>query len=239
MYLTVQRVVSYSAERGINGALYQHGTDRNDNMWDNPDLEDIVSRNLGTQVVFRNDIKPGGNAVECFLDVVFPDDFSEEELIAVLKSFREQIQSSRTTKTLGNVAIDFAVMLGESANVSQNFDQLREVGMSLFRNRDRQISQLPQPIEITATKDETAWHFELCGKSKQRFQAEFGTEQNVARINVPYEVEREFRKTYGELYPFVIEWVTNKSRDDLVRLGGVKIVYGGQKVWEWIPEHAY
>ena len=76
MYLTVQRVASSRAERGINGALYSHNANRDDPMWSAPDIQHITSTNLGNQIARRTDIKPGGNAVECFLDIIFPDDFT-------------------------------------------------------------------------------------------------------------------------------------------------------------------
>jgi len=238
MYLTVHRVVSRHAERGINGALYRHHADRWDPMWIDPDLEDITSKNLGSQVLFRKDVKPGGNAVECFLDVAFPDDFSEEELRTALENFRKLIRHLRTKHTLGKVAINFAVTIGEGAKLRENFDQLYDAAIQLFRDRDHRVSPLPPPLEIIAESDETGWSFELSKESKKRFQAEFGSGECVARLNVSHQVAREFKNIYGELYPFVIEWVTNKSKTDLSRLGGANIIYNGQVVWKWIPEQS-
>ena len=234
MYLTVHRVVSRQAERGINGALYKHGTDRRDPAWNSPDLEDITSRNLGTQIMYRTDIKPGGNAVECFLDIVFPDDFSELELKTSLSKFRKSIHSARTTLTLGVVAIDFAVNLGESNHIHENFDQLYNAAIELFRNLQ---NTLP-PLEIIETQDEEYRYFELSAASKRRLRKEFGSDVSTDCVKLPHSVTSEFKKLYGELYPFVLEWVTDKPRADLSRLGGIRVLRDGQSVWKWIPYNA-
>ena len=236
MYLTVHRVISRQAERGINGALYKHGTDRRDPTWNPPDLDDITSGNLGTQIMCRIDIKPGGNAVECFLDVVFPDDFSELELETVLAKFRKSIHSARTRLTLGLVAIDFAVNLGESNHIHENFDQLYNAAIELFLNRNLQ-NTLP-PLEIIETQDEEYRYFELNSESKRRLRKEFGSDVSTDCVKLPHSVTSDFKKLYGELYPFVSEWITDKSRADLSRLGGIRVLHNGQSVWEWIPYNA-
>ncbi len=233
MYLTVHRVVSHQAERGINGALYKHGTDRRNPAWNPPDLEDITSRNLGTQIMYRADIKPGGNAVECFLDIVFPDDFSELELETALSKFRESIRSLRTKLTFGLVAIDFAVNQGERTKIRENFDQLYNAAIELFRNRNLQNTL--SPLEIIETQDEEYRYFELNSKSKRRLRKEFGPDVSTDRVKLPHSVTSDFKKLYGELYPFVSEWITDKSRADLSRLGGIRVLHNGQSVWEWIP----
>ncbi len=232
MYLTVHRVVR-QAERGINGALYKHGTDRRDPTWNPPDLEDITSRNLGTQIMYRADIKPGGNAVECFLDIVFPDDFSELELETALSKFRESIRSLRTKLTLGWISIDFAVNQGERTKIRENFDQLYNAAIELFRNRNLQ-NTLP-PLEIIETQDKEYRYFELNSKSKRRLRTEFGPDVSTDCVKVPHSVTSDFKKLYGELYPFVSEWITDKPRANLSRLGGIRVLYNGQSVWEWIP----
>ena len=235
MYLTVHRVVSRQAERGINGALYKHGTDRQDPAWNPPDLEDITSRNLGTQIMYRTDIKPGGNAVECFLDIVFPDDFSELELETALSKFRESIHSLRTRLTFGWVAIDLAMNQGERTKIHENFDQLYNAAIELFRNFNRQNIPIPPPLEIIEIQDKEYRYFELSAASKRRLRAEFGSDASTDCVKVPHPVTDEFKKLYGNLYPFVFEWVTDKSRADLSRFGGIRVLHNGQSVWEWIP----
>ena len=233
MYLTVQRVASPSAERGINGALYSHGANRDDSMWSAPNIQQIVATNLGRQVAHRTDIRPGGNAVECFLDIAFPDDFSEDELRRVLTSVRNRIGASRADFVDGLAAVSFSQNLGEGAHTLQNYDELSRAAVQLFRSGTSLAVESASPLDIVAAVDESGWHFDLTDASKARVRS--GDDMSPAPVNVPLDVADDFRRIYGDLYPFVVEWVTNRSRDDLARLGGVRILQNGSILWEWPP----
>ena len=109
--------------------------------------------------------------------------------------------------------------------------------MDLFQNRNlKDTSNLP-PLEIIETVDEEFRYFELIEQSKQRLRAEFGSGARADRVRVPYHVDSEFRNLYGDVYPFVFEWATAKSRLDLSKLGGIRILQNGKPVWEWIPQN--
>ena len=235
MYLTVHRVVSPNSERGINGAVYRHDTDRQDPIWISPDLEDISSNNLGTQIKCRTDINPGENAVECFLDIAFPDDFSVCEVTDALSRFRQSIHSISTKRTFDMVAIEFVVNPGSREKSRDNFDQLSTAAIDLFRNRNRQRPPAIPPLEIVETADDECRCFELNQESKRRLRGEFGSSVRTDRVRVPFHVDTEFRRLYGDVYPFVLEWTTAKSRSDLAKLGGIRISRNGKPVWEWIP----
>jgi hypothetical protein len=232
MYLTVQRVASINGERGINGALYVHRANRDDPMWSEPDIQQIASSNVGTQVARRTDIAPGGNSVECFLDIAFPDDYTEAELRTALARVRDRIASSRIELVQGPVAIAFSQNLGEGARALKNYDQLCRAAFQLFRAQANQVVESELPLDIVAAIDETGWHFELTDASKARIQSIAGQE-SLARVNVPLDVAEDFRQMYGELYPFVPEWVTGSSRDELAQVGGVRILRNGTVVWQW------
>ena len=238
MYLTVHRVVSNQAERGINGAIYRHYIDRRDPIWISPNLEEISSNNLGTQIKCRTDIKPGANTVECFLDIAFPDDFSKKELKSALSRFRNSICSTRTKTTLGSVAIDFAVSLDGQGKIHENFDQLSEAAIDLFQNRNQLQAPPGPPLEIIETGNSEYRFFELSEESKRRLRTTFGSVARIDRVRVPFHVDREFQILYGDVYPFVLEWATAKSRSELSKFGGVIILRNGESVWEWIPHSA-
>lgn len=230
MYLTVQRVASREGARGINGALYEHGKDRRDPMWRAPDVQEIATSNLGNQVARRTDVRPGGNSVECFLDIIFPDDVSEVELRTALSRLRREIVGSRVSATDGLVSIVFSQNLGEGARAQANYDQLFRAAIRLFRGRNEH--ETDDPLEILATIDESGWHFSLTDRSRRRLEAR-NDPPAFARVNVPLDVADDFRRMYGELYPFVMEWVTALSRADLAVMGGVRIFHDNTVVWEW------
>jgi len=232
MYLTVQRVASARGERGINGALYAHHANRDAPMWRAPDIRELERSSRGTQVARRTDVKPGGNSVECFLDIAFPDDLSEPELRSLLAGVRSQLVSSRLDVSTAPVAISFSQNLGEGVRAIDNFDQLQRAAIQLLRTYVSGVQKPATPVDIIATTDDAGWHFELSGPSKVRIQSE-RAKQELVRVNVPYEVTKELRETYGELHLFVAEWVTHLSRDELDHLGGVRILHEGACVWQW------
>lgn len=93
-------------------------------------------------------------------------------------------------------------------------------------------SEVTPPLDIIATTDEHGWHFALSPESKARLDSVLKEEGSVS-VTVPFDVADDFRRLYGELYPFVVEWVTHSSKDELARLGGVRVLHGNDCVWKW------
>lgn len=228
MYLTVQRVYAPHRGRGINGALHLHGVTRTDPSWSPPNLREIVLHNLGRRVAARVDLSPGGNAVETFLDIVGPDDVTVEELRVALAEFLEGIGSNRESGRHGVMAIEFSANIGMDPVAA--FEELSAAALGLFQ-APRTV-QSPSPLVIQMFHDDAGWHYRLEQEDARRLVSAFSDAQ-VAQVNIPYDVADEFRQTFGELHPHVAEWVTSKPRSALFSLGGVRIVEGGQTVWEW------
>ena len=124
--------------------------------------------------------------------------------------------------------------MGEGARTLDNYDHLVRAAFQLFRSQAIRDSLPSVPLDIIAAADESGWHFELSNESKARIPND-PESRPIARVDVPLDVADDFRRMYGELYPFVVEWVTNISRDELTRLGGVRIVHKGVAVWKWPP----
>jgi hypothetical protein len=233
MYLTVQRVRSARGETGINGALYMHGATREHGLWHPPDLPRITSDNLGEQVTARIDVTPGGNAVSSFLDVVGPDDTTQDELSRCLEQYRVELTSARQLTVYGTVAIEFFATLGERDRLVQEFVELRDVALDLFTRRRPSPWLRQEPLTVLVTADDDRWAFALDQMSKARILDRFGAATPVARVTVPITVADAFMSTYGPMYPFAAEWVTSRSRQELLELGGVRFVNGDTIVWEW------
>lgn len=132
---------------------------------------------------------------------------------------RSQLTSARLDVTTGPVAISFSQNLGQGVRAIDHFDQLQRAAIQLLRAYVNGIQKPATPIDVIATTDDAGWYFELSEPSKVRIQSELAN-QELARVNVPFEVAEELRETYGELHLFVAEWVTHLSRDELDRLGG-------------------
>lgn len=233
MYLTVQKVYAPHRGVGINGALYMHDATGRDPGWNPPDLRLVVEGNLGRQVAARVDISPGGNAVHAFLDIVAPDDVDIVKLREALTTFGHDLRHSRQQETYGSIVVEFSVNLADRQR-QESFQELSSAAVDLLQ-KPRSVALGP-PLVISVSHDDVGWHFTLTEESAERLKGSFPDIQ-IARVNVPDNVARDFRVMYGELYPHAVEWVTSKPRSELLRLGGVRIVHGSQSVWEWPQRH--
>jgi hypothetical protein len=90
MYLAAQRVVApKSKQTGINAFLYAHGGRR----WHVPP-SDIPDRDPGRLERKSIVVKPPGNRVRSYLDIIAPDDLKAEELQRRLMAFLRRMQGS-------------------------------------------------------------------------------------------------------------------------------------------------
>lgn len=90
MYLTAQRVFApKSKETGVNAFLYSHAGRR----WHVPpsDIPDRAPGRLERKSIV---VKPPGNRVRSYLDIVAPDDLDSDELRQRLVTFLKRMQGS-------------------------------------------------------------------------------------------------------------------------------------------------
>lgn len=88
MYLTSHHVVAPTTRHeGVNSFLYLHGA----LTWQNPP-HDVPDRNPGTLVAQSISIRPPGNTVRSYLDIVAPDEARWDEIRVGLMDFVGQSQ---------------------------------------------------------------------------------------------------------------------------------------------------
>lgn len=175
-------------------------------------------------------VAPGGNSVDAFLDLVAPDGTGTTALGKTLDELRPlAVQKRRAHLRSGNVCAELSINLG-TPDAGAVFDELARAALSLYeRPPARPWLELP-PLRIDATSDAEERHFVLDDESAARVREAGG---QPARAHVRRDVADEFRRMYGELYPWVAQWVTNLTRERLLELGGTRIVEGGKVVDEW------
>lgn len=88
MYLTAHHVLDpNSGHEGVNSFLYSHGA----YTWQAPPL-DIPDQNPGTLVAESISIRPPGNRVRSYLDIVGPDEARWDEVRVGLMTFVGETQ---------------------------------------------------------------------------------------------------------------------------------------------------
>lgn len=115
-------------------------------------------------------------------------------------------------------------------DVGAAFDELAAAAVELYERPPARPWLDLSPIRIDVSHDMEGWHFVLDEESAARVRDAGG---EPARAHVRDEVADEFRRAYGELYPWVAQWVTNLSREKLLELGGTRIVANEAVVDEW------
>lgn len=235
MYLSAQRVRAPRGATGVNVALYLHsGTEINPAVWGLPahtTLATITSGNPGKLATSRVQIKPGGNSVESFVDVVAPDGTSATEIGNALEELRQQATAARNPAVVrvGHVTAEFSMSLGE-VRVANVFDELAGPALMLYSHPEPPTWVAAQPLTIDVQNDDEGWVFGLDLASAGRVTRAGG---RPARVRVRYDVADDFRRVYGHLYPHAAQWVTNLSGEALLELGGAKFVHDGTVVGEW------
>lgn len=110
MLLTAQRVISPASQaRGVNVYRYAHGP----HDWERVPDKFLPEANPGELVAQWIQLRPGGNRVVSFLDVVAPDDMNVVQLQQALTSLKRvlQDQGNPTTAYLDPLWVRFGLAL--------------------------------------------------------------------------------------------------------------------------------
>lgn len=94
MYVTAHRVRSRASREGINAFLSLHrDSGAREIDWAHPVVQQVAQQNPGTLVFRECDLKPGGNDVRSFLDVVASDETDSARIRAALDAFERALES--------------------------------------------------------------------------------------------------------------------------------------------------
>jgi hypothetical protein len=110
MYVTAHLVRSKEDEEGINAFLHLHGREF---PWPD-DASRLADSEPGKTVRSRIDLRPGGNRVRAYLDVLAPDETDRSELDRALTELSRDLgeRKNPTVFTQGAATIRFGVELG-------------------------------------------------------------------------------------------------------------------------------
>lgn len=236
MYLFAQKVRSASANRGINAGLYRHeGTVFPEGVWTRPEREAlalVTTQHPGHRVREHVSIAPGGNAVECFLDVIGPDAASAADVAAALEALRASVEAGTPPPVVvrrGTLTVAFGCNLGV-AEPAAELDELAMLAIHVYEDTQPSAWRQQEPLRVLVEHDEEGFRFRLDDASAARVVAAGGTPTTVS---IRHDVAADFRRTHGRLYPHVPEWLTALSREGVLELGGVRFADGDQVVGEW------
>lgn len=203
MYLTAHRVRHESGATGYNGFLYLHG--------DEPIVTDLESEEVGETppgdcVAKTISVPPGGNSVDSYIDVVVPDQFSEERLADELGRIGAQLESDLVEEAIvfdeGDVGVRFVSTDRVPGSTRDEFDRLSNVVVALHRQLAEGKTDSALVIEESRTAD--GRRYTLAAET----ESEFGAEHD--RL-FPVEVDRNtldaLQSKHGPIYPLLVDLI--------------------------------
>lgn len=235
MYLTAHWVHARDGSRHLNAVLYRHGDTLPEEFWSQPPediLRSVATTQPGERVAARLDTIPGGNDVECFLDVVGADGTSIEAVRATLALLRATMERSEWPRHVvrDGVIAEFSVVRGEQGSLIR-LDELSEAALSLYADPRQPSWPEGGPLVIEVTTDEEGLQFRLGEQAVIALELTDGTYRETMRIR--FDVKDDFEQIHGPIYPHVAEWLTGQSREELLERGGVRFEEPGRDPIVW------
>jgi len=230
MYIVAQRVRGLNDVVGVNATRYEQDAGEVD--WSRPDVLDFVTTQApGRRVAQEFTLRPGGNAVLSYVDLVSAEPIPPEEIGKIVEMIvREATKSERgRLRGTGWWAAYFA-----SGTPTMRQQEIRGLNDALVRMAAQRENAI-EPLQIIVSRDDERWIFYLAPESLARVPAEVNGQPRPERVTIPFDVAQDFRMIHGELYPHVVQWLTNMSRDEIAREGGVEFLHDGQRVWNLPP----
>ncbi|HET7500598.1 MAG TPA: hypothetical protein VFK02_06325 [Kofleriaceae bacterium] len=242
MYLTAHHVRAGDGSAGINAYLSRHSpADQHRIDWNHLDIARIVDEIGGETVMQSIELRPGGNAVLSYLDVVAPEGTDPGFIADSLRMFEHYVKADNfpAIMTAPRIGLRFGVIIGRQRLAVAEFRRLRSHVLLLLgipsqsKVRQRALSA-SRPIRIVVTRDEGGEVYELTTESAERVVAA-RPEFIPASVRLLGENKGDFSGAAEHLYSIVVTSVTGLSNAQIGQLGGVEVVQGDRVLWRQLP----
>ena len=228
MYLTAHHVQPKAGAPGINAFLSLHREQplplRGPDV---PDIDYVSQFAGGYPVAEDRPVRPGGNTVTAYLDLVAPDAVSETELRSAVAALRARVGSSdRTPITVpaNGVAARFGAVVPMDDRADERrmlLDRLEAAALALLPRRNSPPRPVSGPYVVWATAGAEGVRLWLPPVTLQRLPQ---SPARRARMLVPAEVLRDASGTAVDALGETAVALLGVGDADLAREGGVEIV---------------
>ena len=238
MYVAAQKVVRPAAQRsGINVYLYRHGPRPPPGVsWENPDVELIATEFPGELASAAIEVPAGGNPVRSYLDVVCSDDTPAGRVIEAIRQFQGlwEIPRGAVPVRIDRVAIRFACEPRLQRDAAAELRELSGRAARLIESPVPLRRDVP-PIEIRAEIQADRMVLHAPEASLARLREVNGPQWRPTSLTLDRDVRGQLVERWGEPYEHLAPVLTGRSLDDLLELGGVRVVRAdtGELLWKW------
>jgi hypothetical protein len=138
MYLTSHHVLApETRHEGVNSFLYLHGAE----VWSSPP-PDVPDENPGTLAAQSIEVRPPGNSVRSYLDIVAPDEVRWDEIWSAMMDFVGQ--SQRRTLPWEGISGRCFFRLGMERGLAQRWQ--RELAVLYRASQALRMANLAWPL---------------------------------------------------------------------------------------------
>lgn len=242
MYLTAHHVKARDGSAGVNSYFSRHShADELRIDWNRLDIAQIADEIGGETVVQSIEVRPGGNSVLSYLDVVAPEHTDPGFIADSLRMFEYYVKEGGfpTVMTTPRIGLRFGVIAGLQRLATAEFRRLRAHVLLLLgvtsQSKVRQlVPSASGPIRVIVTRDGAGEVYALTRESAKRVAAA-RPEFTPVRIHISDDTRDDFQAFVGELYPHIVTSLTGLSSAQLGQLGGVEVVQGDRLLWQKGP----
>jgi hypothetical protein len=127
MLLTAQRVRNAAGDEGINAFCNLHGA----YTWPANPPPGIPDQNPGERASETISVRPGGNRVRCYLDIIAPDETPTSEVVASVRQFLKEVRDRPLpwSATINRCTFRFGLDLGLEVSWAEQFRELLEAAL--------------------------------------------------------------------------------------------------------------
>ena len=240
MYLTAQRVrVTRGGQGGINAFVFRHGSVGANVNWEAPDFDELITRNPGDLVARSTQVRPGGNHVLSFLDVLAPDAVTGHELGEAFQdmSITMPLEARRWQSRSERVSARFIAEMSNQPPMRE-FIELSNRLIQVFQTRPpEQPSPSPLVIRCVTTKDSTT--LALDESSRRRLLGEGGPKWVPGSLTLDHAVQSDLADAHPNYVRDIVLVLTGLDDDALARIGGARVVGPNGTEWfVWPPRES-
>lgn len=234
IYLTAQRVRSRRAPASaINCYLHRRPGEPIPAGSDSLAVADAVARDPGALAATDVRLRPGGNRVEAFLDVVGPDDLDAVALRPVLADFEARVGAAATNELGARSAIGvLRLYVGPTLELLPVYRELRAAAEELLSS----ARPASAPLVVRVDHRDDASVFELEKDSVERVRTMLGPSWTAPRVRVAGDVAADFAAYHGSILPHLVVVLTGMDGQRVREMGGIRFENSqGNVIGRWPP----
>lgn len=236
IYLTAQIVVSREHGTGINSYIYGRPGPppmSGDGSVDVPRALD----DPGDLLDFEVDIRPGGNRVPAFLDMVASDPADVVKAHRFMDEVAELLRSTNPpiVKSSPLFGVHFNTDIDLYPKAAATFDALKHCLLRRLGNPPAVAVQERTPFVVRVHTHPDTMYYDLDETSIHKLQHHKGADWYATPVRIEHQTLDDFERLIGNFIGQVGMLVTRLGEDELLRFGGVRYVeaVSGAILAEW------